>query len=433
MRLKMFLNEASFNIKVSDKVLKLITDLIAKKLGEKFYKFGNDFMEEFTSNDGRKGFGARYLTDSGKMFRFNWLKDENSSMTFSSVDIWNSFKTLEKPDKTVNLPEDLNIVQSLDKIIKAFKLSSGSIDLDESYIYENEEVKRGRGRPRKIVVNNGSKEESTLTKQIKTDQKTLDSQKYADVETIFQDIEDLTNMVAVGGQPSLLITGMAGIGKTYIVTNTLSKNIGAEEDKWCSVKGKASTLGLYSNLFLNRDKLIVFDDCDSVFSNPDAINILKGALDSYEKRTISWLSPMTVNVSKMSADDRNEFYDDLDTKLATDPSNPKIKYPSQFDFNGKIIFISNLPASKIDSAIKSRSMTIDVMLKREDVIKRIESILPVIAGDAPLNEKKEVLFFLEKGLKEGTIKEINMRSFILALRIKTSGSSRWEHLVKNYV
>lgn len=46
-------------------------------------------------------------------------------------------------------------------------------------------------------------------------------------------------------------------------------------------------MGLYMALFINRDKLIVFDDCDSVFGNIDSVNILKAALDSYDTRMVS--------------------------------------------------------------------------------------------------------------------------------------------------
>lgn len=253
---------------------------------------------------------------------------------------------------------------------------------------------------------------------------------FADVETVFQDLEDLVYVVAKGKQPSLLITGMPGIGKTYIVKDVLKKNLGPENKEWYVVKGKTSTLGLYSTLFIHRNELIVFDDCDSVFSNPDGVNILKGALDSYDTRTISWISPMTINVSKLDPSERNELFDEIEDTLKTDPQNTKIKYPNQFDFNGKVIFISNLPASKIDPAIKSRSMVIDITLRQQDILKRIETILPNIEPDQSMKDKMEVLKFLGEKTKKENSKDISMRSFILALKIKTSGISDWQRLLK---
>lgn len=149
MRLKNFLSEAA-KFKMSANVLKLITNVISKNIGEKFYPFGKDNQEEFKSTDGRNGIGVRYITPTGKMFRFNWLKGDNLSSTFTSVDIWYSMKNLDKPDKTIYFPDDFNIVQSLDAINKAFSIPAGVIDINEEEIVQP--VKRGRGRPRKIQV-----------------------------------------------------------------------------------------------------------------------------------------------------------------------------------------------------------------------------------------------------------------------------------------
>lgn len=149
MRLKNFLSEAA-KFKLSNHVLDLITNVISKKIGEEFYPFGGfrNYYEEFKSSDGRTGVGVRYITPTGKMFRFNWLKGENTQSTFTSVDIWNSLKNLNKPDKTIIFPDDFNIVQSLDAVQKAFT-SSGDIELNEDEIVP---VKKKRGRPRKIQV-----------------------------------------------------------------------------------------------------------------------------------------------------------------------------------------------------------------------------------------------------------------------------------------
>jgi len=218
---------------------------------------------------------------------------------------------------------------------------------------------------------------------------------------------------------------------TYTITKKIKEMIGPEGDKWVHIKGKLSPLGMYQAIFLNREKLIVFDDADSVFANQDTVNMLKAALDSYEERVISWISPTTVDVSRMSSEDLLAFYTEIEEMLRTDPSG-KIKFPNKFEFTGRIIFISNLPESKIDSAIKSRSFVIDITLNASDVFKRMESILEHIGGDAPIEEKKEVLDYLKDNVAGMDGKEVNMRTFILAMRIKQSGTSRWKDMVIRY-
>jgi hypothetical protein len=213
---------------------------------------------------------------------------------------------------------------------------------------------------------------------------------------------------------------------TYSVTKILNEMMGSEGMRWVHIKGKLSPLGMYQTFFLNRDKLIVFDDADSVFANSDTINMLKAALDSYDKRTISWISPTTVDVSRLDQEQLDELYMSIEDSLSNDPANAKIKYPNRFDFTGQVIFISNLPASKIDSAVKSRSLTIDVTLSSESVIKRIESIIDKVGGNLPTPDKKEVLDYLGKEYKG----ELNIRSFVLGCRCKQSGSSNWQRLIK---
>jgi len=219
---------------------------------------------------------------------------------------------------------------------------------------------------------------------------------------------------------------------TYTVLNEITKMLGPEGDKWILVKGRSSPLGLYSALFLNRDKLIVFDDIDSIFGNKDTVNMLKSAVDSYDKRVISWLSPITVDVSRLGKEDIQKLYDDIDAKLRDDPTNAKIKYPNTFEFTGRVIFISNIHESKMDKAIKSRSFVIDITLKSTDVFNRMKSILKEILPDVTLSEKEIVLDFLKNKSKVGEKDDVNLRTLINGIKCKQSGSSRWQHLAEFY-
>ena len=62
-------------------------------------------------------------------------------------------------------------------------------------------------------------------------------------------------------------------------------------------KGRATAAGLFITLYENSDKIIVLDDCDSVFKDDDAVNILKGALDSYDTRKISYITTKALKMS----------------------------------------------------------------------------------------------------------------------------------------
>ena len=51
------------------------------------------------------------------------------------------------------------------------------------------------------------------------------------------------------------------------------------------------------------------------------------------------------------------------------------KMPSEIEFKGGVIFISNIPKDKMEQAIISRSLTIDVTLSRGEMFERIELVL----------------------------------------------------------
>jgi hypothetical protein len=227
-----------------------------------------------------------------------------------------------------------------------------------------------------------------------------------DINTRFGFVEKLVNMVASGVQPSAVITGEGGLGKTYTVTKTLEANgykdisdladfqVGSVINTrkcFTTVKGYSTAKGLYRTLFENNKSIIVFDDCDAVLKDPVALNLLKGALDSYGKRIISW-----------NADMKDE---DL---------------PRTFEFTGRVIFISNMDQDKIDQAIRSRSMMIDLSMSLDQKIDRMEFIAK---SDEFLPEYESVIksdaLSLIREIKDDC-KEISLRTLIAVCKIRAS-------------
>jgi hypothetical protein len=213
---------------------------------------------------------------------------------------------------------------------------------------------------------------------------------------MFKNIERLTKMVGKGIQPSLVITGGAGMGKTHIVKSTL-EGMGLKESyDFVHFKGRATPAGLFVTLYENSDKIIVLDDCDSVFRDDDAVNILKGALDSYDTRKISYISTKTL---------KDEFGSEV---------------PRHFEFTGRIIFISNISQSRLDEAIRSRSFVADVELTTPQMFERIEQLMPSMERKVKLSAKQQALALMKELDAEFDI-EINLRSFIKAARICDMG------------
>jgi hypothetical protein len=128
-----------------------------------------------------------------------------------------------------------------------------------------------------------------------------------------------------------------------------------------------------------------------------AVNILKSALDSYEKRTISWMAKM----------------------------NKSDEYPQQFDFTGRVIFISNKSKDKIDEAVLTRSLTVDLTMTPDDKVARMSAILPSILPQYDIAVKQEALDFLSEVKDEVSI---NMRMLIMVSKMRLQFPDTWRDL-----
>jgi hypothetical protein len=167
------------------------------------------------------------------------------------------------------------------------------------------------------------------------------------------------------------------------------------------IKGYSTAKGLFRELYENRDSVIVFDDCDAVLKDPVALNLLKGALDSYDKRVISW-----------NADFRDE---DLERS---------------FQFTGRVIFISNIKRENLDAALLTRAYCVDLRmtdaqkLERMSVLTESEDFLPQF----DIKHKREALALI--GEVGDRAREISLRTLQAVTRIRAANTKNWRALAE---
>lgn len=121
----------------------------------------------------------------------------------------------------------------------------------------------------------------------------------------------------------LVVSGPPGIGKSFGVEKQLDsanmfRKMKGLDPRYEVVSGGVSSIGLYQKLYHNRskDQVLVFDDCDGVLFEEESLNLLKAALNSGDKRRICW-----------NKESRTLQAEDI---------------PEAFDFEGSIIFLSNI-------------------------------------------------------------------------------------------
>lgn len=203
----------------------------------------------------------------------------------------------------------------------------------------------------------------------------------------FDFLGKLVHLVISEINPSCVVLGDGGLGKTYTVKSQLTKAGLREGIDFEFFSGTATSAGLYRLLYENNGKLIVFDDCDAVLKEPTAVNILKAALDSYDVRKVAWISSMRAD-----------------------------GLPQSFEFTGRIIFISNLDMNRIPEPLVSRSISIDLTMNMDEKIERMASLLPTLENSVSMAAKEEVLDLLKEHRSE--IKNLNLRTLLKAIRIR---------------
>ena len=230
-------------------------------------------------------------------------------------------------------------------------------------------------------------------------------------------LSDMVLMLAKGDQASVVVTGPGGLGKSHTVMKSLTNagftDISLLEDfavgtkingikSFTVIKGYSTPKGLYRTLYENKDGVIVFDDCDSVLKDPVSLNLLKGALDSYSRRIISW---------------RADMKDD--------------ELPQSFEFKGRVVFISNLSVDKLDQAIITRSMAVDLNMTTEQKVERMRHLVSDSKEFMPeftLAHKVDALNLIDN-LRD-RVKELSLRTLIQVTKIRKSAGENWTNLAE---
>jgi len=238
----------------------------------------------------------------------------------------------------------------------------------------------------------------------------------------FAVLDEMSSACIAGNIRAMIVTGPAGIGKSHGVTMQMEKasmfdKISGKRPRFEIVKGAISGIGLFATLYKYSDakNVLVFDDCD-VWEDQDALNVLKGALDSGKTRRISW---------------------NKDSRLLRDEG-----VPNTFNFNGSIIFITNKTfdskkASKIQphlDALQSRCHFLDLTVDSErDKMLRIKQVHRDADGglfaeyDFSQEQTAEIMSFIDTN--HNKLREVSLR-MCLKIADLVKISANWRELAK---
>jgi hypothetical protein len=238
----------------------------------------------------------------------------------------------------------------------------------------------------------------------------------------FDILHEMTKACVNGDIRAMIVSGPPGVGKSFGVEQEIEKatlfdKLAGKRLRAEVVKGSATPIGLYQALYKYSDDncVLVFDDCDSILLDDVALNLLKGALDSGKKRTISWLSE--------SSTLRREGI------------------PDRFEFKGSVIFITNLKFDQMKSqklrdhldALQSRCHYLDLTLDTmRDKVLRIKQIAKdgVLFADYDFEEcvQDDIIEFMEAN--QNRLREMSLRMALKIADLRKSFAGNWKRLAE---
>lgn len=232
-------------------------------------------------------------------------------------------------------------------------------------------------------------------------------------EERFKDMENYINMVLKGLQPSAIICGAPGVGKTYRITQKIKSKGYKMMDNYFIIKGKCTPMSVYQTLFeySHPGDLIVIDDADDIIKNELSINLLKAACDSSDERWVNYGTSKPIPAAPERAEMNPDLPWEVDDKGRT-------CYPRNFLFRGSVIIITNMAAGQLDTALRNRSLLCDLAFTTKECLEIIHDLMPKLGvGKLSDQSKQEAYEYLEELNQKGADMEISIRSFNVVANI----------------
>ena len=239
----------------------------------------------------------------------------------------------------------------------------------------------------------------------------------------FSVLDEMSKACINGDIRAIIVSGPPGVGKSHGVTMQMEKasmfdKISGKRPRFEIVKGAMSGIGLFATLYKYSDSknVLVFDDCD-VWEDQDALNVLKGALDSGKTRRISW---------------------NKDSRILREEG-----IPNTFNFNGSVIFITNLNFSDRRSAkikahleaLQSRCHYLDLTINSErDKMLRIKQVHRDADGglfadyDFTQEQSDEVMSYMWDN--HSKLREVSLRMALKIADLVKISKDNWKSLAK---
>ena len=262
------------------------------------------------------------------------------------------------------------------------------------------------------MLKDGESVASAETAKVETDDEIIER-----LRERFEILEDMTYASCDGVVRGMVVTGPPGVGKSFGVEKVLKeagimKKLSQDSLRRFGVeKGAATPIGLYQLLYdySAAGSVLVLDDCDSVLYDELSLNLLKAALDSSPKRTLSWRSESRA--------------------LANNG------VPDTFEFKGSIIFITNVKFERTRGKLKDHldaimsrchylDLTLDTMRDKFLRCKQVIGEGMLTSYKFPEDEQKDLMDYIYTN--KNKLREMSLRMVLKIADLKKMNASKWK-------
>ena len=236
----------------------------------------------------------------------------------------------------------------------------------------------------------------------------------------FDVMDQLTEFVVQGAVSSVIISGAAGIGKSFNLGERLEKAIDDSEiNQYDFLKGRMSAIALYAQLYEYRTRgdILVLDDTDDVFKDETSLNILKAVLDTGDVRKVSWNT--------------------------ASPWLEEMGVPNSFEFEGAIVFLTNMDFDKMIErqnpiaahlkALMGRTNYLDLGIHtNHEIMIRIKQVIGTSSmldqHDITDQQKVDMMVWLEGHYEE--MRELSLRTILKLASFIKGDPKGWQVIAK---
>ncbi len=207
-----------------------------------------------------------------------------------------------------------------------------------------------------------------------------DDEVVARIDGRFNIMTQITRRMLRNKVRSMIVQAAAGVGKTFTIEQELKRHTANEKaagrDFYSKVLsgGGVSAFALYKALYRARKGgVVVLDDNDSFLDADETLNMIKNALDTSAERVLTWskkngevFCPIAMR-AKAEREAIKEAAKDPDNARSEDTIYEDLTFgliPDTFEFEGAMIFITNLDFKGIATSGGTRAPHITAMIDR---------------------------------------------------------------------